>query len=670
LIGRAVAQRPDVAVYYTNLAEAHRSLGRLDRAENCCLTALRLDPNAADAANNLGLVKLAQNRPEAAVTCFREAFRIRPDFAMAANNLGNALRLLGEKEQAVASFRRAVQISPQIAEGHSNLGQLLLEQKKFDEALVHCREAVRLRPDFAPAHSNLGNVLREMNQLEEARACYREALRLAPGIGMIYNNMAQAFQEEGRLDEALDWYRRSLERDCHSARIHTNLASALAEKERYDEAIDHYGIALNCDPAYAEACNGLGWIWHEQGNYEKAEGAFREALRLKPDLAAAHCNLGSVREELGDFAGAERCLHEALRHDARLPGARALLATMLRKKLPETDLEAMNSLLRDPFLSDGQRGCLHFGLAQVLDARSEYAAAADHLKVANAIAMYEWGKRGPGYDPANHTRFVDQLIEGFTPAFFERVKGHGSDSRRPIFVFGLPRSGTTLTEQILACHSQAFGAGELNLARASFEMLSEGTGKRGDEGPIEGLLNISADLLGSVAGRHLARLDELGPGKLHVVDKMPDNYLKLGLLAALFPQARFIHCQRDLRDVAVSCWMTNFRHIRWASDQDHIAARFKDYQRLMEHWRQVLPVEVLDVDYEETVANLEGMARRLVGFCGLEWEPACLAFHKSKQPVRTASVSQVRQPLYTRSVNRWKNYEGALGGLFDRLVSK
>jgi hypothetical protein len=142
------------------------------------------------------------------------------------------------------------------------------------------------------------------------------------------------------------------------------------------------------------------------------------------------------------------------------------------------------------------------------------------------------------------------------------------------------------------------------------------------------------------------------------------------LLAALFPQARFIHCQRDLRDVAVSCWMTNFRHIRWASDQDHIAARFKDYQRLMEHWRQVLPVEVLDVDYEETVANLEGMAGRLVGFCGLEWEPACLAFHKSKQPVRTASVSQVRQPLYTRSVNRWKNYEGALGGLFDRLVSK
>ena len=148
---------------------------------------------------------------------------------------------------------------------------------------------------------------------------------------------------------------------------------------------------------------------------------------------------------------------------------------------------------------------------------------------------------------------------------------------------------------------------------------------------------------------------------------MPDNYLYLGLLAALFPRAKFIHCRRDLRDVAVSCWMTHFRQIRWASDPDHIAARFREYERLMGHWRRVLPVPLLDVAYEETVADLEGTARRLVGWCGLEWEPACLAFHEGKGPVRTASVSQVRQPVYSRSVGRWKHYEPSLGSLFDRL---
>ena len=146
-----------------------------------------------------------------------------------------------------------------------------------------------------------------------------------------------------------------------------------------------------------------------------------------------------------------------------------------------------------------------------------------------------------------------------------------------------------------------------------------------------------------------------------VVDKMPENYLYLGLLATLFPRAKFIHCRRDLRDVAVSCWMTHFRQNRWTNDPEHIVARFREYQRLMEHWRAVLPVSVLEVDYEETVADLPGVARRLVEWCGLDWEPACLAFHKGTRPVRTASVIQVRQPVYTRSVGRWRNYERDLG---------
>jgi hypothetical protein len=159
----------------------------------------------------------------------------------------------------------------------------------------------------------------------------------------------------------------------------------------------------------------------------------------------------------------------------------------------------------------------------------------------------------------------------------------------------------------------------------------------------------------------------LGAGAERVVDKMPENYLYLGLIATLFPRARIIHCRRDLRDVAVSCWMTNFRHILWAGDPGHIASRFREYRRLMDHWRAVLPVEVFEVSYEETVADLEGVARRLVAWCGLEWQDGCLAFHKTARPVRTASVGQVRQPIYTRSVARWKHYEQDLASLFREL---
>jgi tetratricopeptide (TPR) repeat protein len=663
LIGRAIALRPAVAVFHANLGEAYRALGQLEQAADCCRVALRLRPDDADVTNNLGLALLAQRQTAAAAEQFSVALRLRPDFALACSNLGNALRLLGETDQALAHFRRAVRLDAQLAEAHSNLGQLLLEQKHLDEALAYCAEAVRLRPDLSSAHGNLGNVLREMNRLAEARACYAAALRLSPDVGLLHNNMGQALQEEGRLEESLDWYRRGLRLEPNSARIQSNEASALAELGRFDESVAGYELALRLDPAFAQAHNGLGWVRHEQDRYDEAERHYREALRLKPDLAAAHCNLATLREELSDFAAAEHGFREALRHDARLPGALAQLATLLRGNLPEADLAAMRKLLTDAHLKDGQRGCLHFGLAQALDARGEHAIAAEHLGNANAIVAAEWSRRGQGYDPAEHAAFVDRLIATFTPAFFERVRGLGYRAERPVFIVGLPRSGTTLTEQILACHSGVFGAGELPLGREDFEALAGAAG----EDPFAALGTLDEKAVRRLAGRHLQELDKLSAATLRVVDKMPDNYLYLGLLAVLFPKAKFVHCRRDLRDNAVSCWMTNFRNIRWANEPNHIATRFEEYRRIMDHWRRVLPVRVLEVDYEETVADLEGVARRLVAWCGLGWEPACLAFHEGKWPVRTASVSQVRQPIYKRSVARWRHYEKALGSLFVRL---
>jgi hypothetical protein len=205
----------------------------------------------------------------------------------------------------------------------------------------------------------------------------------------------------------------------------------------------------------------------------------------------------------------------------------------------------------------------------------------------------------------------------------------------------------------------------LSFARESFEALPTAT--RRPAPPPASLENLNQGAVRAAAQRHLDRLGALDATKPRVVDKMPDNYLYMGLLATLFPRAKVIHCRRDLRDVAVSCWMTSFKHVRWAADLDHIATRFAQYRRVMEHWRNVLPVPVFEMDYEKTVADLEGVARRLIAWCGLEWEPQCLAFHETRRPVRTASVEQVRQPIYTRSVGRWKHYEPTLGNLFACL---
>jgi tetratricopeptide (TPR) repeat protein len=661
-IGRAVTLNVGNAAYHANLGEAYRALGNLDGAAECCRTALRLQPRSPEAANNLGLVLLAQGKHDEAILQFRQTLQIKPGYGTACNNLGNALRLGGDLDGALAHFRRAIAIEPTLAEAHSNLGQLLLERHQPHEALSHLREAVRLRPSLAEARNNLGNALRETGRLAEARQSYAEALRINPTLAMTYNNMGQALQEENALDDALAWYQRALQLDPHSARIHSNRASLLADQDKEDEALAGYRQALELDPTYAEAHCGIGGVRHEQGHFDEAQSHYREALRHKPDLPAAHCALGIVREELGDFKDAESCWRTALRHDGRLAGAYAALATLLRGKLADDDLVAMRQLLADPDLHEGRRCALHFGLAQVLDNRGAYAEAAESLRQANALALAAAHKRGLGYEHQAHARFVARMMEVCSPAFFELTGGIGLESERPIFIVGLPRSGTTLTEQVLASHSQVFGAGEQRLGRDDFEALAPQ-----EDRALEALAGIDRTTARRLGALHLERLGELNDDRRHVADKMPDNYLYLGLLAALFPRAKFIHCRRDLRDTAVSCWMTNFRQIRWANDPGHIAARFAEYRRLMDHWREVLPVGLLEVDYEETVADLEGVARRLVSWCGLEWEPGCLLFHEGKRPVRTASVSQVRQPIYQRSVARWKHYERALGPLFDRL---
>jgi tetratricopeptide (TPR) repeat protein len=367
-------------------------------------------------------------------------------------------------------------------------------------------------------------------------------------------------------------------------------------------------------------------------------------------------------EEIGDFQGAEGSFRDALRHNPRFAFAHYKLAELLGGKLPQQDLAWQRRLLEEGDLPDAQRLLLHFGLAQVLDARGEYAEAAGHLDRGNALQLSEWRKCGQEYDAKEYASLVARVIAVWTADFFQQVRGFGLQSEIPVFVVGLPRSGTTLIEQILASHSQVFGAGEIKLAGDTVTALG---GKIADFS--DAFRRLDRPAARRLASQQLETLRAWNPAALRVVDKTPDNYFFLGLLATLFPRAKLIHCRRDLRDVAVSCWMTHFREVRWANDQQHIASRFHEYQRLMEHWRKVLPAPLLDVDYEETVADLEGVARRLVAFCGLAWEPACLEFYQARRPVRTASAIQVRQPVFKTSVGRWKHYERALAPLFTAM---
>ena len=308
----------------------------------------------------------------------------------------------------------------------------------------------------------------------------------------------------------------------------------------------------------------------------------------------------------------------------------------------------MQDLIQDEALSVDDRALLGFGLAAVMEQRGLFRDAAQQLAAANVHHSAAKAARGLTCDSDAHTRLIDRIIATYTADFLAPRRGWGIPDPRPVFIVGLPRSGTTLTEQIIASHPLVHGAGELADVRRIASSIPELVGQPSLDG-FAALTALDRDSAQVAARRYLDRLDNLAPrARVRVVDKNPENDQYLGLIAILWPTARVILCRRDPRDVAVSCWRTNLPTTPWSSDWNHVAQLFADNQRLMEHWRQVRPLEWLDLDYEELVGDLEGQSRRLIEFLGLEWDPACLSFHQNRRVVRTPSLVQVRQPALCR----------------------
>jgi tetratricopeptide (TPR) repeat protein len=422
---------------------------------------------------------------------------------------------------------------------------------------------------------------------------------------------------------------------------------------------------IELEPNRALFHSNLGWLLLRQGKYEEARQRYETALRLQPGFSEALVGMGGLMEELGKMEEAVSWFRRALECDPGDTKALARLMRPLRFQVSDQDLGMLERRIADPSLAETDRAPMLFALANVLDVRGRYAEAAQCMRRANAAALVESRMRFRQYDPHGHERLIDTMVATFQPGFFARFAAAGLQTRRPIFIFGLPRSGSSLIEQILASHSQVHGAGELNLGLRDFEAIPALLNMT--DNPPACLPFLTPQVLREVAIGHEATLLALGNGAPRVADKMTDNYIYLGLLAMMFPNATFIHTRRDLRDVAVSCWITNFRALRWTNHVEHLAHRFQQYARLMDHWRTVLPVPIHEVDYEETVDDLEGVARRLVLACGLEWEAECLQFHTTSRPVNTASLAQVRQPIHKKSVARWKNYEHGLAELFSAL---
>jgi tetratricopeptide (TPR) repeat protein len=667
----ALARDPADADATCLLGVIHHKQGRPEQAIAWIERAVAIRPDVPGYHASLGLAWQALGRPAEAADAFARVLALNPHDAEAHVNRGAVVLALGDREVALAHFRRAVEIDPRLAQARSNLGELLVEMGQPDEALPHCQAAVALDPALVEAHLHMGDVLLALGRNAEAVAAFYQAYQIDENRVRAVVGVGLAAVRQGAWSEALDWLRRAVELEPGSVEFLRYLAEAAGMLGLDHEVKSCCERILAIDPNQAVAHNAMAWLLQDAGRYDEARRHYDAAIRLQPNFATAHFNFGVFHEELGELADAETRYRSTRECEPAHATALARLASLLRESLPDADLDAAHRLLSHTAVTGRDRANLLFGLALVHDGRGCYRDAAACLEQANALAFDELVRQGRAYEPVEHRRFVDALISTISRELFERLGNSGLETTRPVFIIGLPRSGTTLIEQVLASHPEVHGAGEVTLVRRSFEELPGLVGGSGN--PLHAVRRLDVPATQELARRHERRLFELDGGKARrVIGKMPDNYFYAGLIALMFPRATVIHCRRDFRDVALSCWFTNFKDVPWANHYDHIASRFEAYRRLMDHWRDALPstFAIYDVDYEEAVTDLEGVARRLLSAMELDWDPACLEFHRSRRPVRTASQVQVRKPVYRGSVGRWRLYREELAELFAKVESQ
>jgi tetratricopeptide (TPR) repeat protein len=667
--------------------------GRLAEAERVCRQIIERRPGAPDAHNLLGVIRSAHGDFTGAAAMIGRAIELNAGVSSYYANLGEVQRLAGDLDQAEAALVKAIELDSGSAQAHSNLGIVYFEREDYGQAAACYEKAIALQADFPEAHNNLGNAYRALERPKEAIACYQRAVTLREA----YNNMAAALRDAEDFESAEHAYRKAIGFKPDYIDAHNNLSLLLLHKDRTEEALRVLSDALKLDEKHVTTLLNVARVQLKRGAHAVAEQAVQVALGLEPDKAESHCVLGQIYHELDRHEQALACVAEAIRLEpegadlhsfravilksvGRLDEARSELKTAieLNPKLYGAysnlnDLETftaddalvaqMKAILAEAENPRSERYMpLHFALGKALEDSGDYPLALEHYAIGAGMRRAQLK-----YDEAETFDFFRQIKAAFTPETFQTPPWGGNPAREPVFIVGMPRSGSTLVEQIISSHPRTFGAGEIKVLHRSLGALRDRFPSIPKYPAMVAALEPAH--FAQIADAYLAEVRRDAGGAERITDKLLTNFFFVGLIHILFPNARIIHTRRNPVDTCLSAYTKLFKDdMPHSYDFGELGRYYRAYEDLMRHWEEVLPPGVMiTVDYEDVVADIETNARRLIDHVGLEWDEACLAFHKSTRAVKTASVVQVRKPLYATSVERWKRYGDALAPLLQAL---
>lgn len=528
--------------------------------------------------------------------------------------------------QAHECFKEAKIIDPRNFDAWFALGNIYIQLNDLDQAVVELRKAIEISPENYLAHGQLGIALYRLQCLEEAIVCYRKVIDLQPDNAAAHANLAMVYIDIGQRENAVTSCLKAIELQPGFAGAHVLLASAYSALGDYEKSLKGYEDVLKIEPENISAVAGKADSLIKLGQKKEAFNVLKHKIdgnNIDPSIVTVYA---AVSPEVGREA-------EAINY--------------LEKSLKVSGLTSMQKLQ------------LHFSAGSLYDRMEKYDDAFNHYSTGNSMVQR-------GYDSDVDRAFFDSIINTFNNKNMKQFPRAGRHDLSPVFIVGMPRSGTSLVERILGCHSSIFPAGELGEVPKLAERLANMC--KGDNKFPECMHNVDASDLNLLSQEHLEYLTDISDACGIVTDKLPHNFLFLGLIELLFPNARIIHCKRDPLDTCLSNYFQYFSGpLDYPYDLTNIATHYNHYRRIMEHWTTVIQLPIFEVTYEELIHNQEPVTHNLLSFLELAWEDACLKFNESEHVTRTASYEQVREPLYTRSIGRWRHYEKYIGKLIENV---
>ena len=598
--------------------------------------------------------------------------------------------------EAIKYFRKTIELKPSLAEGHYGLGNCYFNLGKPSQAAAAYKAALARRPDFIDAKFNLGIALQNLGELDAAESILLSAVQQG-NTAAAHLHLGRLYKAGNQQQKAIDSYTRALDIEPTSASAWIQLGSLYESIGQMDLARGAYSKAIECDPRLVEAHHKLGAVYFQTSDLPRAQQCFEKALELDNTHTDSLVGMGSVKVSQGHLEEGLEYTNRAIASDSGNFNALTLKAKIyeqtgkldeaLETLQPVVDGSTVNAaaaavyanichskkqyhdgitylekILQHNNLSSWEQQQFRFALGKLYDAAGEYDAAFSHYRAGNELKFCR-------YLPGQETARTDRIIEIFSRNYRGRLASSIRTEERPVFIVGMPRSGTSLVEQILSRHPKISGGGELTFMHdITVRMKAE---IDPDQHYPDCLETMTSDELSLLADEYLEKSSGLHSNNTLLTDKLPENFLHLGLISLLFPSAIVIHCQRNPIDTCLSCYFQDFLgDLGFSYDLEHLAHYYREYSRLMQHWGSVLEIPFLNINYEELIQEQEKASRKLVAFCDIEWDPQCLEFSASDRFVRTASYDQVRRPIYNSSVERWKHYQNHIAPLLPLIEQK